>query len=106
MGRIACAKGVGLRYIEGNSRGDSRGVKGDSFYTWSDFGVDMRHPAFGEAIGGGYPAHTQTRGSYRKCQLFFPIFIKKTQIDGGGKYHISLRINKKQIQKYFPGAEL
>ena len=41
----------------------------------------MRHPAFGEAIGGGYRPPTQIGVSYRKCQLFFPIFIKK-QNDG------------------------
>ena len=71
VGRIACAKGVGLMEIEGNSREELRGFKGDSFYTWSDCGVDMRHPAFGEAIGGGYRPPTQIGVSYRKCQLFF-----------------------------------
>ena len=40
----------------------------------------MRRPAFGEAIGGGYPAHTQIGVSYRKCQLFFFNFHKKNKM--------------------------
>ena len=65
--------------FKGELREDLRGFKGDSFYTWRDCGVDMRHPAFGEAIGGGYRPPTQIGVSYRKCQLFFPIFIKNTK---------------------------
>lgn len=56
------------------------GFKGDSFYTWSACGFDMRPPPFGDAIGGGYRSPTQIGVSYRKCQLFFPIFIKKNKM--------------------------
>ena len=90
--------------IEGNSREELRGFKGDSFYTWSDCGFDMRHPAFGEAIGGGYPSSNQNLGIISQMSIiFFPIFIKKKHklMEGRCVPYFFVNCNKNKFKNTF-----